>query len=76
MTFYGWQLSQNIELPKPLTDYEDDPLQMAGNVIISSGGNIVQVHASQYPSDRPTVEDVISTLKKLQNTWKGAEGNN
>ena len=63
MIFYGEQMSQKGELPKPLTDYHDDPLQMGGNVIINQG-EVVQVYASQFPADRPKVEDILSFLSQ------------
>lgn len=65
MIFYGEQMSQTSELPKPLTDYHDDPLQMGGNVIFSSQCEVIQIHASQFPADRPRVEDILSIFQNL-----------
>lgn len=39
---------------------------MAGNVIFDSKGNIVSVYASQYPADRPAVEDMLQILQNLK----------
>ncbi len=66
MFFYGAQLASNTELPKPFTDYIDDPLQMAGNVIFDSKGNIVFVYASQFPADRPSIGDMLQILENLK----------
>lgn len=65
MIFYGSQLSQNVVLPTPFSDYEDDPLQMGGNVIFDSRGKLVFLYASKYPADRPSIEDLMSILRKL-----------
>lgn len=67
MHFYGAEIANNTELPKPYSDYVDDPLQMAGNVMFDSDGNVVFVYASQSPADRPSVEDLLQILRK---TWK------
>lgn len=66
MAFYGAQMSQGVNLPRPLTDYEDDPLQMAGNIIIDSEGIVVYLYSSQNPADRPSVEDVLAVLRGLR----------
>lgn len=63
MHFYGAQLAQNIPLPKPYTDYVDDPLQMAGNVLFDSKGTAILLHASQQPADRPDVESMLEILQ-------------
>lgn len=65
MIFYGEQMSQGSELPKPLTDYHDDPLQMGGNVIISSQSEVVHIYTSQFPADRPKVEDIVRIFQDL-----------
>lgn len=65
MVFYGSQVSQNVELPKAFSDYEDDPLQMAGNLILDSAGSVVLLHKSQYPADRPSVQEMVELLRKL-----------
>lgn len=62
MVFYGSQVSQNVDLPKPFTDYEDDPLQMAGNVMFDSKGEMIFLHSSQFPADRPSVETMLSVI--------------
>lgn len=68
MIYYGEQKSQKIELPKPITEadghYHDDPLQMGGNVIINSQGEVIQIYASQFPADRPEVEDMLIVLSR------------
>lgn len=64
MHFYGAQLAQNVELPKPYTDYADDPLQMAGNVILDSNGKLILLHASRHPADRPNAEEMLQVLRK------------
>lgn len=66
MHFYGAQVANNTELPKPYTDYVDDPLQMAGNVIFDSKGNVAYVYTSQHPADRPNVEDMLQVLRNLE----------
>ena len=64
IVYYGQEVGQKKELPKPLTDYEDDPLQMAGNIIIDGRGKVVHVHSSRYPADRPTIDEIVTVLKK------------
>jgi hypothetical protein len=39
---------------------------MAGNVIFGSKGNIEFVYASQYPADRPGVEDMLQIIQNLK----------
>ncbi len=39
---------------------------MAGNVIFGSNGNIEFIHASQYPADRPGVEDMLQIIQNLK----------
>lgn len=65
MIYYGEQLARDVNLPKPYADYIDDPLQMAGNVIFDSDAQVVFIHASKYPADRPSVEDMLNVLEKL-----------
>jgi len=64
MIFYGEQMSQKSEIPKPLTDYHDDPLQMGGNAIINSQNEVIKIFASQFPADRPKIEDMLSVLSQ------------
>lgn len=75
MIYYGEQKSQKIELPKPITEadghYHDDPLQMGGNVIINSQGEVIQIYASQFPADRPEVEDMLIVLSRSITNWCG-----
>ncbi|KAI9559741.1 hypothetical protein GHT06_013746 [Daphnia sinensis] len=66
MLFYSAELAVGTELPKPFTDYIDDPLQMAGNVISNQRGEMVFVYACQYPSDRPSVTEMIDVLRNLE----------
>ena len=39
---------------------------MAGNVIFDSNSNILSIYASQYPADRPAVEDMLQILQNLK----------
>ena len=62
MIFYGEQLSRNVPIPQPLTDYQDDPLQMGGNVILDSSGQVVYVYSSKHPADRPQLPDLLALI--------------
>lgn len=64
--FYGAQIAQNIPLPKPLTDYTDDILQMGGNIFVDSTGKMVHIHASQSPHDRPNVSEIKAIISRLR----------
>lgn len=63
MVFYGSEVAQGTTLPNPLSDYEDDALQMGGNVIVNAQGRIIFLHASDFPADRPAVEDMLEVLR-------------
>lgn len=39
---------------------------MAGDVIFDQSGKIFFVYASQYPSDRPSVIEMIEVLQKMK----------
>ena len=65
MIFYGSSVRKNVKLPKAYSDYEDDTLQMAGNFILDTDGNLALVHKSQNPADRPSVQDILEFLTKL-----------
>ncbi len=41
----------------PYLDIEDDPMQMAGDVLLDNmNGNIVKKYLSQFPADRPNLD--------------------
>lgn len=63
MNYYGSELARGTALPSPLSDYEDDPLQMGGNAIFNAKGRIIFLHPSEYPADRPTVEKMLEVLR-------------
>lgn len=43
----------------------DDPHQLGGDFIIDRKGVVRLLHRSQTPTDRPTVNNLIATLKGL-----------
>ena len=53
-------------LPQPCSDYEDDALQMAGHALFDSKGTLVYLYSSTNPSDRPSVEELLSVLRRLK----------
>lgn len=66
MLFYSAELAVGTELPKTFTDYIDDPLQMAGNVIFNQHEKMVFVYTCQYPSDRPSVTEMTDVLRNIK----------
>lgn len=66
MLFYSAELAVGTELPKTFTDYIDDPLQMAGNVILNQHEKMVFVYTCQYPSDRPSVTEMADVLRNVK----------
>lgn len=66
MIFYGLEINRGTMLPQPCSDYEDDALQMAGNALFDSKGTLVYLYSSTNPSDRPSVEELLSVLRRLK----------
>ena len=62
MIYYAGMLIKNRELPKPVRDIHDDPLQMGGDVVFESTGNPVFTHLSKTSSDRPKIDEIIKLL--------------
>lgn len=42
----------------------DDPQQLGGDVIINCEGIITMIHRSKFPTDRPSVQKILSVVKK------------
>mgnify|MGYP001801755501 FL=1 len=63
VTYYGEQIAQGRQLPKAYSDIEDDPHQMGGDFIISKSGHFLLVHCSTVPTDRPSVDTLLTVFK-------------
>lgn len=44
----------------------DDTSQLGGDFIVDKNGNLRLVHASHDPTDRPSVDELLETLKTMQ----------
>ncbi|ESP02929.1 hypothetical protein LOTGIDRAFT_111068, partial [Lottia gigantea] len=65
MIYYGEQMAQGRDLPKPYQHIHDDPIQMGGDFIIDKEGKMKLVYCSKASNDRPNVEHVLRTLQVL-----------
>lgn len=66
MVYYAESMAKNIPLPKPSQYVNDDPQQMGGDFIIDKAGVVQYMYCSKKSMDRPSVQDIIDNLKKLQ----------
>lgn len=64
--YYAMKVAHKSKLVSPLED--DDVMQMGGNAIIDSLGQILYTHPSETPIDRPTPEDIIRVVKNFKSS--------
>lgn len=60
--WYAEQLCAGRNL-LPMDD-GDDPHQLGGDVIINSDGEIIMIHRSTFPIDRPTTQAILEVIRK------------
>jgi len=60
--YYASQKAQGRQLPTALAGVEDDPLQMGGDFTINRNLELVMSYACKTPSDRPSVQHILSKL--------------
>eukprot|EP00105_Crassostrea_gigas_P044785 XP_019928933.1 PREDICTED: uncharacterized protein LOC105343367 [Crassostrea gigas] len=66
MVYYAESMAKNIPLPNPSQYVNDDPQQMGGDFIIDKDGVVQYMYCSKKSIDRPSVQDILDNLKKLQ----------
>lgn len=60
--YYAQQKAQGRQLPTTLSGLEDDPLQMGGDFTISRDLKLIMSYACSTPSDRPSIQHILSKL--------------
>lgn len=58
MKYYGEKRVVLGKLPKPVSEDEEDTLQMGGDFTVHSSTRVTFVYPSQFAADRPTLEQV------------------
>lgn len=64
LEYYADQKLSGKRLPSAL-DPNDDPNQMGGDVLVNRLGEIIYLHRSQTPTDRPSVKQLQSLLDPI-----------
>lgn len=65
-SFYVGALLSGRKFITPYPDIEDDPLQMGGDILINSKGQIINRHLSKFPADRQNPEIFMDCIKKCR----------
>ncbi|CAD5113167.1 DgyrCDS2356 [Dimorphilus gyrociliatus] len=63
--YYAEVLTNGGKLISPYSNIKDDPNQMGGNVIIDNTGVYRFIYKSKTPQDRPSMEELESSIKSL-----------
>ena len=58
LMFRGWKLEKYAK--------GDDLLQLGGDVVLDGAGRLVYSHRSAEPTDRPTIEALLTALEKTK----------
>lgn len=64
-TFSQMKVKFNIPAPKQFENVSDDLMQMGGDFILDKDGNFVFIYRTKAPNDRPTIDQIIASLKTL-----------
>ncbi|CAI9730810.1 Hypothetical predicted protein [Octopus vulgaris] len=63
--YYAAEMASDGIIPTPYKDFNEDIYQMGGDFIIDQTGKILFTYRSQTPSDRPSAEQILGTLKNF-----------
>ena len=65
ISFYAAKLAAQSSMPKPIQGIVDDIHQMGGDFIIDSEGRLKFAYRSPNPSDRPSIQTIVQTMKSI-----------
>lgn len=73
LSYYGLQMANGESLIETYKNIEDDPHQMGGDVLLTRQDDkwiVNMIHRSQTSADRPSVDDIINSLKQFPEILK------
>ncbi|XP_068195543.1 peroxiredoxin-like 2C [Antennarius striatus] len=64
MLLYAEYVADNMEFPRNLPSIQDDMFQLGGDFVLNKHGRVLFSYCCQSPIDRPSVDDILSTLRR------------